>query len=215
MANACKAQDVVRCCMCCNGGKFRCHSCSSILCETCVGKHMSSKVNTTHDVSSLSSGSSRPEYPNCPVHENQQCEMFCKTCCSSACSKCITSGEHRSHDVKDFAECLRERKSRIEKAGHEVKDSLIPIFEKMKDQVEEQLKILPAEFDSIEENIYKNRDKWQRFLDNVVEASLNDARKMKLCIQKDLVSKQDHLQNAIKRLDEFLQSLSYLLYIFS
>ncbi|XP_061181244.1 E3 ubiquitin-protein ligase Trim36-like [Saccostrea echinata] len=209
MANVCKAQDVVRCCMCCSNGEFRCYSCSTILCEACVGKHMSSRVS--HDVKSLFFKNHRAEFPICSLHENHKCEMFCQTCRSSICCKCITSGKHRSHEVKEFVECLMERKTCIEKAKLDVRDIIIPIFEKMKDQVEDKLKILYAEVDSIEENIYKNRDKWKRLLDAVVEDTINDARKMKSCIQKDLINKQDHLQNELKRLNEYLQSLTEVL----
>ncbi|XP_062604358.1 uncharacterized protein LOC134266126 isoform X2 [Saccostrea cucullata] len=212
MANVCKAQDVVRCQMCCSNGEFRCHSCSIILCESCVGKHMSSTVNKLHDVASLIfKKDDQPTFPVCFVHGHQKCEMFCSNCDVSVCSKCITSGNHKSHDVKDFLECVTERQSMIKRAKHDVTDTVIPTFEKMKDRVDKKLNCLDDEFDNIEEKINDNGRKWHKLVDSVVKDNIEDARKMKRFMQKCLMSKKVDLQNVLKNLEDFLRGIDDIL----
>ncbi|XP_061181591.1 uncharacterized protein LOC133190140 [Saccostrea echinata] len=209
MATVCKAQDVVRCCMCYSNGEFRCHSCSVNLCESCVGKHMSSTMNKLHDVTSLIfKKDNQPKFPMCSVLGHQKCEMFCSTCDMAVCSKCITSGNHKSHDVKDVLECLTERKFMIERAKYDVTNSFIPMFERMKGRVDEKLNCLGEEFDNIEENIYENGHKWHKLVDSVVEDNIDDARKMKRFMQKGLMSKQLDLQKAVENLKEFLKGIT-------
>ncbi|XP_062601476.1 tripartite motif-containing protein 55-like isoform X2 [Saccostrea cucullata] len=212
MANVCKAQDVVRCQMCCSNGEFRCHSCSINLCESCVGKHMSSTVNKLHDVASLIFKKiDQSKFPMCFAHGQQKCEMFCSNCDVSVCSKCITSGKHKSHDVKDFLECVTERKSMIERAKHDVTDTVIPTFEKMKDRVDKKLNCLDDEFDDIEEKINDNGRKWHKLVDSVVEDNIEDARKMKRFMQKCLMSKQVDLQSVLENLEDFLRGIGEVL----
>ena len=62
---------------------------------------------------------------HCLAHEDKELELYCETCGELVCYKCVTMGEHYSHDYEE-----------INAAFEKYKEEITPLLEPMQKQVE-------------------------------------------------------------------------------
>ncbi|XP_061192179.1 E3 ubiquitin-protein ligase TRIM50-like [Saccostrea echinata] len=178
-----RAQDIKRCQLC--PGKDRksaaetvCNTCQVNLCKDCVGHHMIFNPTIRHDVVTFEFKKSEIIPPQCKVHGEKQCEMFCEQCESPICQKCLASGSHENHNVPHISEIYSSKQEIIIKDLSELKTSIAPVYESILSEMKEMLSSIEQKHEERQRAIDEFGEIWHKLVDNVINKYQRDARKM-------------------------------------
>ncbi|XP_048767503.2 E3 ubiquitin-protein ligase TRIM36-like [Ostrea edulis] len=176
-----RAQDVKRCQLC--PGKDRksaaetvCNTCHVNLCKDCVGHHMTSNPTIRHDVVTFKFKILEIIPPQCKLHQNKKCEMFCEQCDSPICLKCLASGSHENHDVSQISEIHISRKQLIEKDTKELESNIAPVFESILSAIEEMLSNVLQKHGGRQHAISEFGKRCHTLVDIVINRYLSDSK---------------------------------------
>lgn len=131
MDPSCSDQDAVCCTLCSSSvAPMFCEVCDINLCKDCIEKHLtdSSKV---HKVVLLKQCLATLNYPNCEKHEAKLCELQCNQCNISICAKCISSNEHKNHDIVDILKYFESKKEVLFNDLQELEESIFPSYQEI------------------------------------------------------------------------------------
>ncbi|XP_061180685.1 tyrosine-protein kinase Fer-like [Saccostrea echinata] len=132
------AQDVIRCSLCDNAVEYHCTLCHVRLCSECTSKHLSDK-SKKHEIAEFTSEKDTLKRHECPSHDSNNCEIYCRNCKIPVCSKCVV-GVHRQHDFIELDDFLEEKKQDVIADLNEIESLLLPEFQKQKDIMSEETK---------------------------------------------------------------------------
>lgn len=145
------AQDVVRCSLCDNSADYQCKLCQVKLCCDCTSKHLSDK-SVKHEVAEFTTQRNLDKMVSeCASHDKYVCEIYCKDCSISICTKCVT-GDHRRHNFISLEDFLEERKVEVLNEIQEIESTVLSEFKKQKSGIEEQ------EYENTIEAIFAHED---------------------------------------------------------
>lgn len=156
-------QDVLRCQNCETPlPRLYCLLCHILLCKTCVGEHLLDESKTHHAVPIKQKW--YPEYPECPTHSPRQCELFCEECNVPICVMCISTVEHRQHNI-----CILENKMAIlESELKEFKDNIYPAYQLALKDFECCKTNLRENSVELEESIKEHGEFLHKEIDNII-----------------------------------------------
>ncbi|XP_078321444.1 E3 ubiquitin-protein ligase TRIM45-like [Crassostrea virginica] len=121
----CSGQDIMRCFLCKNDvAPLHCRVCFLHFCGDCVEKHTSDK-SKVHNVVSFRQLLS---IPMCSVHPTKQCNLLCEQCNSPICGLCISSEEHKHHDIVDIWEHCKNNQEVIRRDLQELDEIIYPKY---------------------------------------------------------------------------------------
>lgn len=145
------AQDVVRCSLCDNSADYQCKLCQVKLCCDCTSKHLSDK-SVKHEVAEFTTQRNLDKMVSeCASHDKYVCEIYCKDCSISICTKCVT-GDHRRHNFISLEDFLEERKVEVLNEIQEIESTVLTEFKKQKSGTGEQ------EYENTIEAIFAHED---------------------------------------------------------
>lgn len=145
------AQDVVRCSLCDNSADYQCKLCQVKLCCDCTSKHLSDK-SVKHEVAEFTTQRNLDKMVSeCASHDKYVCEIYCKDCSISICTKCVT-GDHRRHNFISLEDFLEERKVEVLNEIQEIESTVLSEFKKQKSGTGEQ------EYENTIEAIFAHED---------------------------------------------------------
>lgn len=99
MDDECSLQDVARCHRCeTPEPSLHCDICDKHLCKNCEEKHIRDKPQK-HEVVPFKE---RMIIPKCQKHSFKKCELHCKPCDIPLCVSCVSSEEHKQHEIVDI-----------------------------------------------------------------------------------------------------------------
>lgn len=99
MDDECSLQDVARCHRCeTPEPSLHCDICDKHLCKNCEEKHIGDKPQK-HKVVPFKKRMIRPK---CQKHSFKKCELYCKPCDIPLCVSCVSSEEHKQHEIVDI-----------------------------------------------------------------------------------------------------------------
>lgn len=99
MDDECSLQDVARCHRCeTPEPSLHCDICDKHLCKNCEKKHIGDKPQK-HKVVPFKKRMIRPK---CQKHSFKKCELYCKPCDIPLCVSCVSSEEHKQHEIVDI-----------------------------------------------------------------------------------------------------------------
>ncbi|XP_063446557.1 uncharacterized protein LOC134726089 [Mytilus trossulus] len=117
-----RAQVIVRCHLCVSETKieWKCVVCSVLLCSECKEIHLKTTNYNGHKIVDIKEvrpkdGSKRIlsfSEINCPEHNDNPCVLYCKSCKTSICIKCVTK-THKGHNFVDEDEYNDELNEQI------------------------------------------------------------------------------------------------------
>nr|XP_022312160.1 uncharacterized protein LOC111117357 [Crassostrea virginica] len=161
------AQDVILCDLCDKPTQQFCNSCQVSLCDTCVKRHREQFKSLIHEIVPFLDRKIQLVCPECQHHPGQRCEANCLQCSEPVCLKCIISGPHKGHEVEELTKTHENIKQKIEKDTVEIKDKIIPEYQRKNAEIEKSMSKTKSQFDEIKTESEKLRKLWHQEVDNI------------------------------------------------
>ncbi|XP_061193201.1 uncharacterized protein LOC133201405 [Saccostrea echinata] len=193
------AQDVMRCDLCETAVvQMHCDTCFVNLCKACVGEHISADLSKPHKIVDFKDRKSTPLYPGCTTHFKERCQMYCKQCVISVCTKCIVSDEHLGHKLSEIGQIIDEKRNSIVQEQTELNEAIYPTYKGIASDVQNRMSQLEKKFEDLSASITKHGEVWHIEIDIIV-------KNLKAVVDK-LKNKQ--LETLQKQLNETEQKIS-------
>ncbi|XP_052710964.1 uncharacterized protein LOC128185403 [Crassostrea angulata] len=198
------AQDVLRCSLCeTPGPRLLCDICHIHLCEDCVGRHLLDET-TEHKVVKFKHMGSIANYPICPNHFTQQCELSCKECDIPICVQCV---EHLGHNTIDILKSIETKKEVARKDLQELEKSIYPKYLEIASTISVQKTNFKENHQKLIRALDKQSEDMHREIDTVVKTLKSDVDKMEFTHLFVLNEQEDELKCSI---NEIKQNMAYL-----
>lgn len=124
-----QGQNFVECNLCREPVLFFCRQCRVNLCGPCVTVHLRVRARNGHTILDFAS---KDDYDPClcESHPEEECSFYCITCNVAICLVCVPI-KHRSHDITELADKIKEllkeiakENNRLQSSKHELKINL-------------------------------------------------------------------------------------------
>lgn len=164
------AQDVIRCDVCSDNerekspAEVHCNTCHTYVCSPCVARHMTLEKSKKHDIVLFDVDDTEIILPSCSSHPQLKCDLFCKRCSIPICLKCLLSN-HNSHSVADLTEWCQKLCEDIQNETEELQQLIIPVFQKISAEEDENLKKFYEAYDKMESSIEEHGKNLHRKID--------------------------------------------------
>ena len=149
-------------CRLCTSGEVAvyCRDCNEYLCECCHGPvHKKIKLISTNEISSENTSSLSShniiQPALCSCHPKYELEVFCNTCDTLVCCKCMLESTHKEHSYDFFNNIQDELMERIKSETNDIEDKEIAFendlafVKKFEKQVCNQRDKLEAEINAV------------------------------------------------------------------
>ena len=196
------AQDVARCDICKTAiVQSYCEFCHINLCKPCIGEHISDDYQK-HTIVPFQQRRSTLIYPKCETHPNKVCKYQCKECNIFVCSHCVASKHHnKEHEFLNVEEVLSSKKEHIKKEKEEIEKQLLPAYEEIAFDLENQMFNLDGNYRKLNTVISNERAELHREVDITFNQMVKDVDEIKKKHHKIL---KEHLDE-IKELQSLMQ----------
>ena len=126
-----RAQDVLRCHLCeTTVPQYHCDLCHFNLCKACAGTHLLDESREHKIVPIKQRQSPSPEYSKCSKHTTKHCELFCELCDFPICVQCVSSKEHKGHEIIDILIKVKNKKEELKNDIQELESSIHSKYQK-------------------------------------------------------------------------------------
>nr|XP_022288877.1 uncharacterized protein LOC111100981 [Crassostrea virginica] len=195
-------QDVARCDLCKVAiVQSYCDFCHVNLCKPCIGEHISDDYSK-HTIVPFELRRSTPIYPKCENHPNKICDLQCNDCYIFLCSHCLASKQHnKDHELSKLEEIFNQKKDHILKDKEEIKLQLMPAYEDIATELENEIASLDVDYNKLTMELSKHREELHKEIDiaiNQREREIDENKVNHLSILKK------HLEE-IKQLQSLMQ----------
>ena len=196
------AQDVARCDLCKIAiVQSYCDFCHVNLCKPCIGEHISDDYSK-HTIVPFELRRSTPIYPKCDTHPNKTCKFQCKDCNIFLCSYCLASKQHnKDHELSKLEDVFNQKKDQIQKDREEMKLQLLPAYEDIATELENEISSLDVDYSKLTMEMSKHREELHREIDNTINQRQKEIDENKV---KHLSILKKHLEE-IKQLQSLIQ----------
>nr|XP_022322628.1 uncharacterized protein LOC111124059 [Crassostrea virginica] len=207
------AQDVARCDLCKTAIAHNyCDFCHVNLCKPCIGEHISDEYDK-HKIVPILQRKSTLNYPKCEIHQNEVCQYQCKDCNIFVCSHCFASKQHKEHEFLKLEDSFSEKKKHILKDREELEEQILPTYEEIAIDLENQISNLDGEYKKLTSEMSKQREEKHREVDNAFDQMELEIGEIKVkhhsILQKhldEIKQLQSLMQQTMKALNEIEES---------
>ena len=203
-------QDVIRCTLCEDAvAPMCCENCHIYLCGQCVEKHLFDK-SKVHKVLSHKQFLSTLRYPMCSIH-TKHCELHCDECDISVCVKCMSSKDHKNHDVVDIMEYYDRNQEIVKIDLEELETSVYPKYQEFESSIIKQKTDLKKNSESLTAALKAQGEFWHREIENVInkmQSELDDINSKNL---SDIAKQENNIQNKMTEISQMILNLKTLL----
>lgn len=162
-------QDALRCDLCeTSVPRMHCDTCHVRLCTTCVGEHLLDG-SKEHKVVPFEYRRSTINYPKCPKHSKQICELHCKQCDSPICTLCVSSGEHEQHKKEQILQTLASKKEILQKDLQELEGSIFPKYQEAASNIPSQKADQRKHFQALTTALNKRGEVLHQEVDSIIQ----------------------------------------------
>ncbi|XP_078341250.1 uncharacterized protein LOC111105767 [Crassostrea virginica] len=195
------AQDVALCDLCKTAiAQSYCDFCHVNLCKPCIGEHITADYDK-HKIVPILQRKSTLIYPKCETHQMKTCEYQCRDCNIFVCSHCLASKQHKDHEYLNLEENFSAKKNHILKDREELEEQILPTYEEIAIDLENQISNLDGEYKKLLREMSKQREEMHREVDNAVNQMEEEIGEIKVKHHSIL---QKHLHE-IKHLQSLMQ----------
>ncbi|XP_062611668.1 E3 ubiquitin-protein ligase TRIM9-like [Saccostrea cucullata] len=179
------AQEVINCDLC-SGRKYKnpvelvCKKCEVNLCRSCVGLHVSSDPSTLHDITGykFKNEMGHIKFPCCKLHGNKKCELRCKKCQISICSKCVALKDHADHELEEISAICEVHKSCLRRENKEYELYITPAYEKISSNLQSSIDNKKKSYEKVRDDIKRQGQRLHLEVEKSILALLNTANQM-------------------------------------
>lgn len=178
--------------------QFRCVDCDIDICRFCIHAHRLKTHAESPTIFRIQSGSSGNFASVCPVHADESCQLFCRTCSQAICVACSCSA-HRHHKtvplnthLRHTTEYLQSELDRLKsekrcmlKAGKDM--------EKLKQEIDDSHKQSVACLSAAAEEACKF----------VIER----VQTLQTAIKLSAIEQEEEIENAMRNFNSYLQEI--------
>lgn len=210
MDPSCSAQDVVRCTLCTSSVALMfCEVCDINLCKDCIEKHLSDS-SKVHKVVSLKQCLATLNYPKCEKHEGMRCELHCEQCNISICTQCISSKEHKNHDIVDILKYFESRKEVLHNDLKELEESIFPSYQDIAFKIPAHRADLNKNSQTLTADIDNQGEEWNKEVENVIMKLKSDIEGVVTQHQTVLNKHEDEITVTITEIRQSIADLKKL-----
>lgn len=191
-----------------------CKNCRETLCERCCEIHLKSVASRDHEIISRIQASAYGivDDMKCSYHGGKHCEMYCVTCDSVVCRRCVTDN-HRGHEFDELNELFKRKPKEFENMLMIFNEKITPkylkeceILEKKLSQIDANQVVMESKIhhqaEDFKEGIHTVEEKLKRMLQVAVNAERSPVRKLLMTKKANYAQ----LQKAINKLQAIFQS---------
>ena len=164
------AQDVLRCHLCeTTVPQYHCGLCHFDLCKACAGAHLLDESREHKIVPIKQRQSPSPEYPKCSKHPARQCELFCEPYDFPICVQCVSSKEHKGHEIIDILIKVKNKKKELKNDIQELETSLHSKYQKAVLEIGIKKSKVKENSKKLQKALHSQKDIWYKEIDTNVQ----------------------------------------------
>lgn len=206
----CSAQDAVRCTLCTSSvATMFCEVCDINLCKDCIEIHLSDS-SKVHKVVSLKQCLATLNYPKCGKHEDMRCELHCEQCNTSICAQCISSKEHKNHDIVDILKYFESKKEVLHNDLQELEESIFPNYQEIASKIPVHRADLSKNSQTLTTDFDKQGEEWHKEIENAIMKLKSDIEEMVNRHQAVLNKHEDEITVTITEIRQSIADLKKL-----
>lgn len=206
----CSAQDAVRCTLCTSSvATMFCEVCDINLCKDCIEIHLSDS-SKVHKVVSLKQCLATLNYPKCVKHEDMRCELHCEQCNTSICAQCISSKEHKNHDIVDILKYFESKKEVLHNDLQELEESIFPNYQEIASKIPVHRADLSKNSQTLTTDFDKQGEEWHKEIENAIMKLKSDIEEMVNRHQAVLNKHEDEITVTITEIRQSIADLKKL-----
>ncbi|XP_062586505.1 tripartite motif containing 13-like [Saccostrea cucullata] len=177
-----RAQVLLICDLCKRAAlQSHCELCQINLCKACVGEHLSDS-SKRHNVVPYKHRTSNPNvnYPICSKHIQKHCELYCEKCEICVCSTCLSSDEHKGHNLTNVYQNPTFIKEILNKDLKELEKRILPTYEEIASDLNtEKVNLVEKHYEKLITEVNNKGADWHREIDNIVNQKKSEIDEMK------------------------------------
>ncbi|XP_062606440.1 uncharacterized protein LOC134268266 [Saccostrea cucullata] len=200
-----RAQVLLLCDLCQTAAlQSHCEHCQINLCTACVEGHLSDSSKRHNVVLYKHRKSATYNYPKCPNHTQNHCELSCEQCDIPVCSTCISTCKHEGHNLSDVLQKISTKIKHMEKELKELETRIYPIYEEIASGINTKKENLETHYSKLTTAITKQGEDWHREINIIVNKQKSEIDEMKT---KHLATLHEHEKEVKKIISEVKQSI--------
>ena len=202
--------DVIRCTLCENAvAPMFWENCQIYLCGQCDEKHLFDK-SKVHKVLPLQPCLSNLRYPMCTIH-TEQCKLHCDECDISVCVKCMSSKDHKNHDVVDIMEYYDKIEEIVKKDLQELESSIYLKYQEIESSIIKQKNDLKKISQSLTTSLKAQGELWHREIDIVIHKMQSEVEEIDSKNLSLITKQEDYIQHKLTEMSHVILGLKKLL----
>lgn len=206
----CSAQEAVHCTLCTSSvATMFCEVCDINLCKDCIEIHVSDS-SKAHKVISLKQCLATLNYPKCGKHEDMRCELHCEQCNISVCAQCISSKEHKNHDIVDILKYFGSKKEVLHNDLQELEESIFPSYQEIASKIPVHRADLSKNSQTLTTDFDKQGEEWHKEIENAIMKLKSDIEEMVNRHQTVLNKHEDEIAVTITEIRQSIADLKKL-----
>ncbi|XP_061194853.1 tripartite motif-containing protein 2-like [Saccostrea echinata] len=191
-----------------------CKNCRETLCDRCCEIHSKSVASRDHEIISRVQASAYGivDDMKCPSHGGKHCEMYCVTCDSVVCTRCVTDN-HRGHEFDELKELFRRKPKEFENLVKIFNQKITPKYLKECEILEGRLSQIDTNQVSMESEIHFQAEEFKKGIETLEERLKRMLQGVisneKAPVKKLLVSRKAQyaqLQKAINKMQSIFEN---------
>lgn len=139
-----------------------------------------------------------------------RCELHCEQCNISICTQCISSKEHKNHDIVDILKYFESRKEVLHNDLKELEESIFPSYQDIAFKIPAHRADLNKNSQTLTADIDNHGEEWHKEVENVIMKMKSDIEGVVTQHQTVLNKHEDEITVTITEIRQSIADLKKL-----